>query len=133
MRRPAFLRVVLGVAGGLTALAVLLVDAPDSAGAGRADDAGRANVRVERGRAGKNVAPELRIRSPLPMLQLPADAPASLVATATDPEDGELGRAVRWRSSRDGFLGSGANLKHALSLGLHTLTAEVRDKGGDVT
>jgi hypothetical protein len=76
--------------------------------------------------------PALRIVSPIAMTQLPAGEPVRLGAEAIDPEDGDLGADVRWSSSRDGALGTGASLSFSLSPGIHTLTARVRDAEGAV-
>src|SRR5205823_6568306 len=57
--------------------------------------------------------------------------PVLLGAVATDTEDGNLGATVRWASSRDGALGTGATLVvPSLSVGAHTLTASVTDADG---
>src|SRR5262245_44472243 len=77
-----------------------------------------------------NDPPSLAIVSPLPKTQFRAGVPADLVATASDPEQGNLGAAVRWSSNRDGFLGMGAHLSRTLSTGIHTLTAQVQDAQG---
>src|SRR5207249_4927507 len=54
-----------------------------------------------------------------------------LTATASDVEDGNLGASVRWTSSHDGALGTGALLAvTTLSSGAHTITATVTDAGG---
>ncbi|MGH7289501.1 MAG: hypothetical protein ACREI8_15935, partial [Myxococcota bacterium] len=52
----------------------------------------------------------VRIVSPVAMTQFPVEERVTLLAEARDPEDGDLGDAVRWSSSRDGSLGSGASL-----------------------
>src|SRR5262249_41694022 len=57
--------------------------------------------------------------------------PALLAAGAGDAEDGDLGAAIRWTSSRDGALGAGAALTPTtLSAGAHVLTATVTDRDG---
>src|SRR5262249_39361504 len=66
-------------------------------------------------------------------LALPADGavclggkPLLLAATAIDAEDGDLGAAVTWSSSRDGVLGTGARrVVPGLTVGTHVLTAAV--------
>lgn len=95
-----------------------------------ADPEGAPLLHVEYQLPGVNQPPELRIVAPVAMTQLAAAAPAVLVATASDPEDGDLGASVQWTSSRDGFLGAGASLSSVLSVGIHTLTVEVQDGEG---
>jgi hypothetical protein len=84
-------------------------------------------------RGAVDAPPAQRVVSPIALSQLPAGQPVHLVAEANDPEDGGLGAAVRWSSSRDGALGSGARLSPALSTGIHTLTARVEDAAGAIT
>ena len=74
--------------------------------------------------------PRLQIVAPVAMTQLPAGEPVRLAAEARDPEDVKLADGVLWRSSRDGELGQGAELSTPLSIGVHTLTAELRDGAG---
>src|SRR5439155_3357574 len=59
----------------------------------------------------------------------PRDA-VTLVAAASDTEDGDLGSAVAWTSSLDGPLGEGAMLAVGLRSGTHTITATATDGGG---
>ena len=54
----------------------------------------------------------------------------ALRASAEDAEDGDLAEQVAWTSSRDGFLGVGANLETQLSSGTHTISARVVDSTG---
>ena len=78
-----------------------------------------------------NVPPAIAVVVPAPQATLLTARPALLVAAATDVEDGNLGASVRWTSSRDGVLGSGAALVvPSLSVGTHTLTASVTDADG---
>jgi hypothetical protein len=74
--------------------------------------------------------PALTVISPVHLTQLSDDEAVKLVAEAHDPEDGELGASVLWTSSRDGVLGSGASLSRTLSVGTHTVTAQVSDAEG---
>ena len=97
------------------------------------DRAGAPLLHVEYEIAEVNDPPSLSIVTPLPMTQLAVDPPGALVAIASDPEQGDLGDAVQWTSSRDGFLGTGASLAPALSVGIHTLTAQVEDGEGLAT
>ncbi|TMA39097.1 MAG: DNRLRE domain-containing protein, partial [Deltaproteobacteria bacterium] len=57
-----------------------------------------------------NVAPAVSIAAPTSGTSLITGKPVLLAATATDAEDGNLGAAVRWASSRDGALGTGGTL-----------------------
>ena len=60
------------------------------------------------------------------------DTPVWLEGYAYDLEDGSLGDAVlRWSSSRDGDLGTGAQVLTTLSLGQHTLTFTATDSDGN--
>ena len=76
---------------------------------------------------------------PFPVIVAPADgstfrAGETVVfgAAALDAEDGALrGDALRWRSDRDGELGTGERLDvRTLSPGRHTVTLSVRDAAG---
>src|SRR5207244_3071151 len=85
--------------------------------------AGGGDVPAGRGRAARGHGGARGGRSPR--------AAVTLVATASDAEDGDLGNAVAWTSSLDGPLGSGATLTGVtLRSGIHTITASVRDRGG---
>lgn len=56
-----------------------------------------------------------------------------LSASVYDPEEGALGgEQVRWRSSLDGALGTGAYVETTLSSGEHTIILEVFDQAGNV-
>ncbi|MCQ4211709.1 hypothetical protein [Streptomyces longispororuber] len=74
----------------------------------------------------------VRRKGPQPLILCPDDgaeipfgAPVVLMGQAASPEDpGRFSDDLRWRSSRDGDLGSGPSLDVALSLGDHTLTLE---------
>jgi carboxypeptidase T len=77
-----------------------------------------------------NQAPSLDITSPASGTTVPFGTPVNAAATATDPESGNLSAAVTWTSSIDGPLGSGAALALDLSVGTHTITAQVTDAGG---
>jgi arylsulfatase A-like enzyme len=56
--------------------------------------------------------------------------PVTLSGTAADAEEGDLAGALRWTSSRDGVLGTGASLTATLSLGLHSISATATDGAG---
>lgn len=80
---------------------------------------------------GPNAAPTVAIRSPSAPLLVEPGTLVRLEATAADAEEGNLGSAIRWRSDRDGELGTGTTLETStLSLGAHAITASVTDEGG---
>ncbi|MEM9557545.1 MAG: Ig-like domain-containing protein [Acidobacteriota bacterium] len=55
----------------------------------------------------------------------------TLTGSALDLRDGDLSAAIAWSSSLDGALGTGASVSIAtLSLGTHTITAQVTDSNG---
>ncbi len=81
-----------------------------------------------------NAAPRLAIQQPGDGAALLGGKPILLAATATDTEDGDLSAAVRWTSSRDGALGTGAiRTVPSLSVGSHVFTAAVTDRDGAST
>jgi hypothetical protein len=53
-----------------------------------------------------------------------------LAGEASDADDGDLSSSIRWSSSRDGALGTGATITRSLSSGVHTISASVTDQGG---
>jgi hypothetical protein len=78
-----------------------------------------------------NLPPTVAIIAPPPDAIAIAGQPTTLVATASDTEDGDLRAGVSWRSDRDGPLGTGATLGvTTLRPGGHTITAEVTDSSG---
>ncbi len=77
-----------------------------------------------------NTAPLVTITAPTQGQVLTPVTPATLTATATDLEQGNLGAGITWTSDRDGALGTGATISRTLSLGMHRLTASVTDAGG---
>jgi hypothetical protein len=78
-----------------------------------------------------NTPPSVAISAPAGGSVAAAGAPVSLVATASDAEDGDLSGMIVWRSDRDGLLGSGGTLSATLSTGVHLLTASVIDSAGE--
>jgi len=55
-------------------------------------------------------------------------------ATASDYEDGNLGSALSWSSSRDGDLGTGTSVAtSSLSIGTHVVTASVTDSASNTS
>jgi hypothetical protein len=79
-----------------------------------------------------NTAPVVTIVSPTNGSQRSFGEPTALNASVSDDFDGvELNDGIEWRSSIQGYLGSGASLStSALRPGTHTLTASVTDGGG---
>ncbi len=80
-----------------------------------------------------NTPPVVSISSPPPGTTVTEGETVSLVATATDAEDGDLSPQIDWSSDVDGALGTGASLDVAtLSPGPHVLTASVADALGEI-
>jgi hypothetical protein len=78
-----------------------------------------------------NGLPAVTITAPPGDSVIPLGAALTLVATATDPEDGDVTARIAWTSSRDGALGTGGSLTASgLSPGAHTITAQVTDDVG---
>jgi cysteine-rich repeat protein len=74
-------------------------------------------------------APVVRIVSPPDATSVAG--PVAFAGTAADAADGDLSNDIRWTSSTDGFLGTGAAIPAIeLSRGLHVVTAEVTDSDG---
>ncbi|MDP1919378.1 MAG: PKD domain-containing protein, partial [Myxococcales bacterium] len=80
----------------------------------------------------QNQAPTATITAPAANTSVAAGTTITFAGMATDPEDGALsGSSVRWSSSRDGALGTGASFSTgALSVGAHTITFTATDAGG---
>lgn len=75
----------------------------------------------------RNAAPSVSILAPKHDSRPSPGEKITFEGKASDPEDGNLAGAIEWRSDRDGWLGRGAAVTHALSTGEHTITALVRD------
>ena len=75
-----------------------------------------------------NAAPVASITSPSTGASF--TGPASFAGTCTDPEQGDVSSSARWRSSRDGDIGTGASFSRALSPGTHTITLTCTDTQG---
>ncbi|MCP4666585.1 MAG: DUF5011 domain-containing protein, partial [Deltaproteobacteria bacterium] len=74
-----------------------------------------------------NVAPAVAISAPADNASVSEDdAPFTLTATASDPEDGDVTADIQWTSSLDGSITSPATL----SVGAHTITASATDSDG---
>jgi len=78
-----------------------------------------------------DVPPTVDITSPLNGAEVVSGTPVELIATATDPVDGDVGASLRWTSSLDGAIGMGPIVTvSTLSVGLHGLTASATDGSG---
>jgi outer membrane protein OmpA-like peptidoglycan-associated protein/opacity protein-like surface antigen len=55
---------------------------------------------------------------------------ANFAGTCQDPEQGDVSSSGRWRSSRDGDIGTGASFSRTLSPGTHTITMTCTDSQG---
>ncbi len=79
-----------------------------------------------------NVPPVVTITAPADGAAVPAGTAITLAAVARDDFDGDVAGQVRWLSSRDNALGTGATRTVTLTEGAHTLTAEATDADGAV-
>jgi hypothetical protein len=78
-----------------------------------------------------NSPPGVSILTPSSGTAFSAGTVVSFTATATDPEDGDLGTTAGWQSSIDGPLGNGSSLAaSSLSVGNHEITLSATDLGG---
>lgn len=97
----------------------------------RLGNTGLASTSIEVVRPGANRAPVVTLTQPVAGAVLTLGVAAALAGAATDPEDGALsGAALRWTSSRDGQLGTGASVSAMLSQGVHTVTLTATDSRG---
>jgi hypothetical protein len=77
-----------------------------------------------------NAAPVVTITAPADASEVGEGIDINFTGTAIDDEDGDISADITWSSDVDGPLGSGASINTAsLSLGAHTITAEVTDSG----
>ncbi len=78
-----------------------------------------------------NARPVVVITAPSDGAVLVQSTPVTFSATALDAEQGNLASNVRWSSSKDGFLGTGASISVSLTgRGKHTITASATDSEG---
>jgi hypothetical protein len=81
--------------------------------------------------AAVNTAPIVSTSAPANNSTLVYGQSANFIGTANDTEQGSLTSSLIWTSNRDGQIGKGGNFsKSNLSMGTHTITAEVTDSGG---
>src|SRR5207244_9793465 len=72
--------------------------------------------------------PVVTIASPASNTKVRAGAPVIFSATATSGTDGVISSALKWTSSRDGQIGTGAGFtSSSLCGGVHTITATASD------
>ncbi|HEX9564862.1 MAG TPA: OmpA family protein [Gemmatimonadaceae bacterium] len=74
-------------------------------------------------------------RPPVATITSPANGasiagPASFAGSCQDPEQGDVISTGRWRSSRDGDIGSGGSFSRTLTPGSHTITLTCTDTPG---
>lgn len=72
---------------------------------------------------------------PIATIQSPANGasiagPINFVGACNDPEQGNVSASARWRSSRDGDIGTGGSFTRTLSTGSHTITMTCTDAPG---
>jgi hypothetical protein len=78
-----------------------------------------------------NLPPNVTINSPADGLVVVEGTLVNFDGTADDVEDGDISASLTWSSNIDGALGVGATFSlSTLSVGTHTITAEVTDSGG---
>jgi len=79
----------------------------------------------------QNTPPSVTIAAPADGATVTTDDAVTLVASASDAEDGDLSATLNWTSDRDGALGVGEPTV-SLSAGTHLLTAFATDGDGAV-
>ena len=75
-------------------------------------------------------SPTVSITSPTDGESFSDGAIIAFVGQASDLEDGDLTTNLVWSSNLDGGIGTGGNFSTSLSLGTHTITAQVSDSSG---
>ncbi len=77
-----------------------------------------------------NIPPTVTIASPADGATIVEGANINFTGSASDTEDGDISANIDWSSSIDGPLDTGASINVAsLSVGVHTIAAEVTDSG----
>jgi outer membrane protein OmpA-like peptidoglycan-associated protein len=74
-------------------------------------------------------------RAPVATITSPANGGAfsstiAFAGSCSDPEQGDVTSSARWRSSRDGDIGTGASFTRQLTIGAHTITLTCTDAQG---
>ncbi|MFO1434006.1 MAG: DNRLRE domain-containing protein [Candidatus Competibacteraceae bacterium] len=77
-----------------------------------------------------NHPPAVSIGSPANCACFIAGDTITFSGTAGDPEDGNLTANLNWTSNIDGVIGTGNSFARTLSVGTHTIQAQVTDSGG---
>ncbi|MGR9117121.1 MAG: leucine-rich repeat domain-containing protein, partial [Gammaproteobacteria bacterium] len=77
-----------------------------------------------------NALPELLLQAPVSGTVFQQGDAVTLIANATDAEDGDLSVQIVWTSDLDGPLGNGAQIISNLSVGTHLISASVTDSAG---
>jgi outer membrane protein OmpA-like peptidoglycan-associated protein len=77
-----------------------------------------------------NQAPVATISSPAAGSSFNSNTPVTFSGSCRDPEQGDITQSARWRSSRDGDIGTGGSLTRPLSIGAHTITLTCTDAQG---
>ena len=75
-----------------------------------------------------NAAPVASITSPASGASI--SGAFTFAGSCNDPEQGNISTTARWRSSRDGDIGTGASFSRTLSTGAHTITMTCTDQAG---
>lgn len=75
-----------------------------------------------------NQAPVATISSPA--MAASFSAATNFMGTCRDPEQGDVTSSGRWRSNRDGDIGSGGSFSRQLTPGAHTITLTCTDSQG---
>ena len=74
--------------------------------------------------------PVLTVTSPTDNSIVINTTPVTLTASATHATQGNISSGIQWTSSIDGNIGTGGTVLASLSLGTHTITAQVTDTAG---
>ncbi|MCG8455995.1 MAG: Ig-like domain-containing protein, partial [Holophagales bacterium] len=77
-----------------------------------------------------NTPPIVVITAPADGTSITEGGSLSFAGTASDSEDGDISAQIQWVSTLDGLLGTGASLSTVLSVGVHSITAEITDSHG---
>ncbi|MFB3788756.1 MAG: S8 family serine peptidase [bacterium] len=88
-------------------------------------------VVVQAAPAVPNDPPEVTILSPTEGAVFDFGTAISFNGSAADLEDGEITNSLSWSSSLDGLLGMGGSFVKTLNSGIHRITAQVTDSGGN--
>ncbi|WP_137936390.1 GEVED domain-containing protein [Chitinivorax sp. B] len=91
-------------------------------------------LRVQYNDMPTNYHPIVQIQAPTTGALLQENAPATLIAVATDREDSDLSSLIRWSlDDQTDNLGTGGAVNVSLPVGLHVLKAQVTDQAGQTS